>query len=85
MDWNTLLAPVIIAAVPILVLFIKKAIPERFTFVLPLIATALGPLLDFVSLKATGVGHGALSGVLYGMSGVALREVIDQVKKFPAK
>lgn len=81
MDWNTLLAPVVIALVPILTMLVKKGIPDRFSFVIPLVATALGPLLDFVSLKATGVGHGPLYGIVYGMSGVALREVIDQLRK----
>lgn len=83
MDWSTLLAPIIIAAVPIIVAGIKRFIPERLSFVIPLLAGALGPLLDFISLKTTGVSAGTGAAVAYGLAGVGVREIIDQLRKAP--
>ena len=81
LDWATLSTPVIIAMVPILVMLIKKIIPNRLTWILPLIATALGPTLDWLQSTFTTVVPNSTRAILLGMSGVALREIIDQIKK----
>ena len=88
MNWDALLAPVIIAAVPILVAFFKKLVPttyrDELTLIYPVLATALGPALDygltFISSHQTGK-----YALLYGMAGVALREILDQIKKTTQK
>lgn len=81
MDWLTLLTPVIVALVPILVILFKKMIPDRYAVFYPLIATALGPVLDYLSTYLTGLAAAPGRGLLMGMAGVALREIIDQLRK----
>ena len=82
-DWPAMLTPAIIALVPMIVALAKKWIPERFSVVLPLLATALGPSLDYLSTWLTAQPANPGRGVLMGMAGVALREIIDQARKMP--
>lgn len=79
--WNQLLMPLIVAVVPLIIAVLKRWIPPSFYWTLPLLATGLGPLVDFLSLKATGTGHGIIAGAAYGLMGVGLRELVDQLKK----
>lgn len=81
MNWVTLLTPLIVALVPILVILAKQVIPARYAVFYPLIATALGPVLDYLSTYLTGLPASPGLGVLMGMAGVALREVVDQLRK----
>ena len=81
MDWLTLLTPLIVALVPILVILFKQVIPARYAVFYPLIATALGPVLDYLSTYLTGLPASPGIGVLMGMAGVALRELVDQIRK----
>jgi hypothetical protein len=59
----------------------KKIIPDRYAFVYPMIASALGPALDYLSTYATGAAVNPAKGLLMGMAAVALREMLDQLKK----
>jgi hypothetical protein len=81
MEWTTLLTPLIVALVPILVILAKKIIPDKYAVFYPLIATALGPVLDWASTYLTSQAASPGRGVLLGMAGVAVREIVDQVKK----
>jgi len=81
MDWTSLVTPIIVATVPIIIIGVKKLIPDKLAFLYPIIASALGPALDFVIAKATGTVANPTQGVLMGMAAVGLREIIDQLKK----
>lgn len=81
MDYSTLFAPVVIALIPILVNFIKKAIPEKYGWITPLLATVLGPIADFISQKATGVGVGPVAAAALGLAGIGVREIVNQLKQ----
>jgi hypothetical protein len=81
MDWTTLFTPLIVALVPILVILVKKVIPDRYAVFYPVAATVLGPILDYLSTWVTAQPASPGRGVLMGMAGVALREVIDQLRK----
>lgn len=81
METATLLQPVIIAIIPLIVLLLKKVIPDKYAVFYPIIATALGPALDYVSTYATGAQASPVKALLLGGSAVALREIIDQMKK----
>ena len=81
LDWATLSTPVIIALVPILVMLIKKLIPDRLTWLIPLIATALGPVLDFLQSTFTTVAPTSARAIGLGLAGIGIRELIDQIRK----
>jgi hypothetical protein len=81
MDIVTLIQPIIIAVIPIIVLLLKKVIPDKYAVFYPVIATMLGPILDWLSTYATGASASPLKGLLLGGSAVALREIIDQLKQ----
>lgn len=81
MDTVTLIQPVIVAIIPVIVLLLKKVIPDKYAVFYPVIATVLGPILDYVSTYATGTQASPVKGLLLGGSAVALREIIDQMKK----
>ena len=83
MDWSTLLTPVIVALVPVIVVLVKKVIPDKYAALYPVIATALGPVLDYASTWLSGQAASPGRGVLMGMAGVALREIVDQARKIP--
>ena len=81
MDMQTAFTPVLIALIPVLVNFIKKAVPDSMTWLVPLIAAVLGPVADLISQKALGVGVGPVAAVALGLAGIGLREVVNQLKK----
>ena len=81
MDWQTLATPIILAVVPILVLFIKKVIPETMSWIYPIIATALGAVLDTLQQYATSQPLTPGKGALLGLAAVGVREVVDQLRK----
>lgn len=80
-NWQILFAPVVVALIPILVNYIKKLIPERLTWVIPMLAMVLGPIADFVSQKAFGVGVGPVTSVALGLAGIGLRELVSNLMK----
>jgi hypothetical protein len=81
LDWPTLLTPLIIALVPILTILSKKIVPDKYRVLIPVFAVLKGPLLDaaFTWLSQQPANPGR--GVLLGMAGVALREIVDQARK----
>ncbi len=84
MDVN-LLTPLIVAVIPLVIWGVKKLLPADFVakygVLLPLAATALGPLLDWINSLVTAQPASPTRGLLLGGAAVALREVIDQFKK----
>lgn len=77
---SNLLLVLIPLLVPIIVAGIKVGIKFLPTWSLPVIAAALGELLNFLSGLAGGPTTSVLGGVLLGNAGVGIREVIDQIK-----
>lgn len=80
-DWSALLMPLIIATVPIIVIFAKKLIPAKYSVFYPVLATVLGPVLDYIAAWASSNPARPGLGVALGLAGVGLRELIDQMKK----
>ena len=80
----TLMTPAIVIAVPLLVTLLKRAIPAKWSPLYPVLAGALGPLLEYAGTYVTGLTAQPGNGLLMGMAGVALREVVDQLKKVRA-
>lgn len=76
-------APVIVALVPIVLLYVKKAIPPSATTLIPVLAPVLGAAADALIAWATGHQADPKAGAIYGALGVFLREVVDQVRKAP--
>ena len=77
----TVFAPIIVAIVPVLVMLLKKKIPVKYAPVLPVIAVLLGPVVDYVLSWLVGKAADPTAGAMYGAMGVALREVVDQVRR----
>ena len=82
-DWKVLLTPLIIAAVPVIVIVVKRFIPAKWSVAYPLAAAALGPALDWLVGYLADQSVGARWGVVLGLAGVGLREIVDQLRKFP--
>lgn len=76
-QWITMIIPVL---VPILVAALKRAIVKVPSPMLPIVAIALGAVLDTVNVIVTGGGVGPLWGLVLGGAGVAVREVVDQLR-----
>lgn len=66
---------------PIVILGIKKIVPDIPKWLLPLSAPVIGIGIDFVLRKAGLETGGAVSGALYGAAGTWLREFQDQVRQ----
>lgn len=77
---NNLLLALIPLLVPIIVAVLKNVISTLPTWTIPIIASALGELLNVVSGLAGGPTTSALNGLLLGSAGVGVRELLDQVK-----
>ena len=84
MEWSTLLTPLIVALVPLLTMLGKRYLPARYKVMVLGLAVSLGPVLDYLSTWLSQQPASPGRGVLLGMAGVALREVIDQVRKGPS-
>lgn len=75
-----LLVTLIPIVVPLIVAALKWAFAKLPTWSLPILATALGALLNYV-LTISGQPHtNIVTAALLGAAGVGLREVVDQVK-----
>lgn len=72
------LIPVI---VPLLVSVGKWLVPKLPSWSLPIIAPALGAVIDLINAKSTGGTWSPLTSGALGMAGVGLREIVDQVKQ----
>jgi len=81
LDYQTMFGPVLVALIPILVNFIKKALPASMTWLIPILAMILGPIADLIAQKALGVGVGPVAAAALGLAGVGLREVVNQLKQ----
>lgn len=65
---------------PILVNFIKRTAIGDYGWLLPIICLGFGVVIEMVNHFATGSGVGIIWGAVLGASGVALREVVNQLK-----
>lgn len=80
-DLSALWTAAIAVVVPLVVALLKKLIPSIPKPLLPIGATALGVLSDFLLAKAGALPHTSLAlGALAGASGVGVREILDQLK-----
>lgn len=70
----TILAPLVTAGV-------KKLAPSVPKVLVPLTSVAVGTAGAVVADYLTGANLGPLTGAVAGAVGVAVREVVDQVKK----
>lgn len=76
-NWSILIpviAPLLVAGFK----YFEENIPSWF---LPILAVILGAILDAVMQQAGLHTEGTLAGAALGGTGVALREIIDQIKK----
>lgn len=73
--------PIIAVLVPIVIAAFKKVIPDIPKWLLPIIATALGPLFDLGIGLLAGSEFNGVAAVLAGLAGVGLRELKDQATK----
>lgn len=70
--------------VPILVAIAKYFMPKLPGWTLPILASLLGAVIDFISSKLGGPGVGPLLGLILGAAGVGAREILDQLKQTKA-
>lgn len=79
--WNAYLTPLIVIVVPILVMFLKKVVPDNRKWLIPVMAIVLGGLADTVlALSTSGfVQPGVATGT--GLAAIGLREISVQLKK----
>jgi hypothetical protein len=77
---NGLLLALIPVIVPLIIALGKWAVPKVPAWILPILAPALGALVDFLSSWATGSTASPALGAILGSAGVGVRELLDQVK-----
>jgi hypothetical protein len=78
MDWTVLSTPVVVAAVPIVVAFIKKWLPS---WLIPPVAIVLGGLAEALAAWTLNRPVDPTVLAVAGVAGVGLRELVDQFKK----
>lgn len=77
----TLLMALVMVIPPLLIAIGKWALPKTPTVFLPIIAPALGALINWISMLAGGPDiHPVLAAAL-GSAGVGLREIKDQIQQ----
>lgn len=82
MDQGQLVLMGIALVAPFIVWGVRAIFPSIPALVLPALATALGPALDWLAALSTGTpAHGIVVQLLAGGAAVALREIVDQAKK----
>lgn len=79
-----LLLVIIPVAVPFIVALGKFFIPKLPSWSLPILAPALGALIDYITAKTTGGTFSPVTSALLGSAGVGIREILDQIKKATA-
>lgn len=72
-----LLIPVL---VPLVIAIGKFFVPKVPGWILPIVAPALGVLIDYINTLVSGTNASPLIGALLGSAGVGVREIYDQVK-----
>ena len=77
----SLLLSLIPLLVPIVVAVLKKLLPFVPGWALPILAPALGALIDWIGALATGHAANPIVAALLGSAGVGVREIYDQVKQ----
>lgn len=78
---NNLALALIPVLVPLLVALGKWALPKVPLWLLPILAPALGALVDYLSTLATGAVASPLLGAALGSAGVGVREIYDQASR----
>jgi len=79
-DSAGLLLALIPVLVPLIVAVGKWALPKVPTWILPILAPALGALVDYLTTLAAGTIANPILGAALGSAGVGVRELFDQVK-----
>ena len=74
-------AALIIAITPILVAAIKAIAPRIPTWLVPISASLIGCVLAFAGSYFAGVDVNWWQGLLLGLGGVGLREILNQIAK----
>lgn len=77
----SLLLIIIPLVVPIVVAVGKFLLPAVPKWILPILAPALGALIDWLNSLVTGTPPNPVTGALLGSAGVGVRELLDQVKQ----
>ena len=77
---TSLLLAVIPLLVPLIVALAKSVIKFLPSWSLPILAAALGELLNFISGLLGGPSTTLIGGVVLGAAGTGLREIVDQLK-----
>ncbi len=80
-ETKDLLLVLIPLLVPIIVAGAKTVLKFLPSWSLPIIAAALGELLNVISGLAGGPTTTVLGGVILGASGTGLREIVDQINQ----
>lgn len=80
-DGTSLLLILIPLVVPLVVAVVKFVLPKLPVWTLPILAPALGALVDYLTTLATGTAASPVLAAVFGSAGVGLREIIDQVKQ----
>lgn len=81
MDWTALSTPIVIAAVPVVVAFVKKWFPS---WLIPPIATLIGGAGETLAAYLLNKPLDPTTIAIAGIAGVGLREFYDQLKKASA-
>jgi len=77
-----LLMPLVTAAVPIVLAVVRKVAAKIPTWVIPIAAPFLGASIDVLLYQVGVYGQQQpLVGAFFGMAGVGLREIVDQMRK----
>lgn len=77
---SSLWSALIVAVVPVVVMFIKKYLPALPKLTWPILATLLGVGADWVLAKSGMIPHSTWElGALCGAAGVGLREISKQI------
>ena len=67
--------------VPMILGLAKAEVPKLPSWILPILAPALGALIDWLTSLATGTTPNPIASAVLGAAGVGLREVYDQVRQ----
>jgi len=80
-NWQVLVLSILPLLVPILVTGVKTLLTKVPTWMLPILAPALGAVIDLISAKIGGFGASPILAAALGSAGVGLREIKDQVQQ----
>ena len=77
---NEISLPLIAVVVPIIIAGVKRIIPLIPKSLLPAVAGAVGPLLEYAITLIDGGSFTGVTGVAAGLAGVGLRELLVKLK-----